>query len=220
MGRTPEKPAKLAPLPFAKPKPATPATSAASSKRETLLRPATPAGTASDVLSPADKAKARSVFEAADLDGSGMLEAEELCAVLKSLGHEVSTTRMREMLAPFDLRSRGALDLDSFERMIAAHGGTYVARSRVELDAEALMDCICASENDPIKPPPADVPPRAPSGTLGYDGLLPSTRIAPESLRNLEQSLVHDFGLSVRITDLIDPPITEEKIRSFLVEAS
>ncbi|KAJ1617683.1 hypothetical protein T492DRAFT_1097946 [Pavlovales sp. CCMP2436] len=171
--------------------------------KRALLRPQTPH--VRSMLSPSDKTKAARIFTACDLDGSGLLEIEELIAVLKSLGHDVSVQRMREMIAPYGgANSGGALNLAEFEAMITSNGGTHMGRSRNELDAESLLEALGTSG-------PAET--RAPA----TDSL---AKLPAEKLEELEARLSKDFGLKVKIADLIEPPITEDKIRNFLVETN
>jgi hypothetical protein len=42
-------------------------------------------------------------------------------------------------------------------------------------------------------------------------------RLPAEKLEDLEHRLSADYGLEVHLADLIAPPITEEKLRTFLL---
>lgn len=45
----------------------------------------------------------------------------------------------------------------------------------------------------------------------------PNERLPLEKIQDLENRLATDFGLSVQLSDLIAPPITEDKLRVFLL---
>lgn len=177
-----------------------------------------------DVLLPSDMAKARDRFAAFDLDGSGLLEIDELCTWVATIGHEITADRMRELIAPFDRRHLGALDFESFTHMLAALGGhATMLRPKVELCTEALLGVIDADKDGKATPAGADgaKPPRVPQVDAGYAGWeAAGTRIPADKLHTFEQRLSEDFGLSLRISDLIEGPITEEKIWSFMVESN
>jgi hypothetical protein len=173
-------------------------------KRESLLAGVKTEVPPPELLSPAEKAKAALAFANADLDGSGVLEAEELCAVLKSLGHDVTQQRMRELIAPHDSDMDGGLSLIEFEKLIASNSCAMdPGRSRDELDTEALLEfCIGKEESAASK----------------STASLAEPRIAAEKVAEFERRLATDFGITIRIADLCDGgPVTEEKIRALLL---
>lgn len=172
------------------------------SKRESLLANIKTEFPPPEILSPAEKAKAAHAFANADLDGSGVLEVEELCAMLKSLGHDVTQQRMRELIAPHDDDMDGGLSLREFEKLIASNSNAInLMRTRDELDTDALLEFCIGKEDDAASKPASQFEPR----------------IAADKLADLERRLVTDFGINVKIADLCDGPVTEEKIRALLL---
>lgn len=173
-------------------------------KRESLLAAVKAEVPPPELLSPAIKAKAALAFANADLDGSGVLEVEELCAMLKSLGHDVTQHRMRELIAPHDDDMDGGLSLVEFCKLIAANSGAIdIARTRDELDADALLEFCIGKEDGAASKPGSHIESRI--------------AIAADKLVEFERRLVADFGLNVRIADLCDGPVTEEKLRALLL---
>lgn len=78
------------------------------------------------------------------------------------------------------------------------------------MDVEALLESI-GFEPEPEGPPVSP----------GLPGERPRSfedqAFSAEKIRELESRLTDDFGLNVQIAALISPPITEDKIRQFLL---
>lgn len=72
--------------------------------------------------------RAKEAFISVDLDGSGSLDTEELCAALKKLGHEVSVQKMKQLIAPYDLNGDGSLDLREFVNMLELNSSQLEVR--------------------------------------------------------------------------------------------
>ena len=117
-------------------------------------------------------ARARTVFQAADADGSGRIELRELREALEQLGLSASAVQVREVMRRHDVDHSGTLDLEEFveitravEEMIVAEqiGG---ARERAAARAAPgrkvqAGNGACACSSSPALLPPTLLP-RAP----------------------------------------------------------
>ncbi|XP_074558769.1 putative calcium-binding protein CML18 [Curcuma longa] len=64
----------------------------------------------------------REAFDVYDLDGNGLISAEELHRVLKQLGEKCSVKDCKRMIRSVDVDGDGNVDFEEFKRMMANGG--------------------------------------------------------------------------------------------------
>ena len=62
----------------------------------------------------------RAAFEAIDTDGSGDIDAEELCTAFNNLGIEATASEAEQVLRRYDADASGSIDIAEFEALIRA----------------------------------------------------------------------------------------------------
>ncbi|XP_078164631.1 putative calcium-binding protein CML13 [Carex rostrata] len=60
----------------------------------------------------------REAFELFDLDGSGTIDAKELCVAMRALGFEMTEDEINQMMAEVDKDHSGGIDFDEFLYMM------------------------------------------------------------------------------------------------------
>jgi EF-hand domain pair len=65
----------------------------------------------------------RHAFATFDKDGSGTIDAEELYACLKAMGHHPEPLELEELLAQMDTNGDGVIDFDEFSAVMTIRKG-------------------------------------------------------------------------------------------------
>jgi len=164
-------------------------------------------------LAEEDIIHAKQLFLEKDLDGSGFLKADELVAVLRKLRHEVPLQRMKMLMEPYDLNGDGRLDLREFVNMLSLNSATIVNnKGSDELHTDALIERLGEPDYEALTA----------LGGTHEEVERPSTssgdRLPQHKLDDIDARLADHFGLEgISISQLLPAPITEEKLRQFLL---
>mmetsp|Transcript_2964 Transcript_2964/g.7493 ORF Transcript_2964/g.7493 Transcript_2964/m.7493 type:complete len:272 (+) Transcript_2964:78-893(+) len=191
--------------------------------------------------------RAKAAFLERDTDGSGYLDSEELISLVRSLGHDVSMHRMQELLQPYDADGDGCLDLREFIHMLASNMARLEDKIEDELHTDALIDILIPPDAAPPPSGAAvgwssSVAPsggnaeasgssasglaRTASLSATQTSIASSSSLAHRSgdtvvptakIKELEQRMLNDFGLTVKITDHLHSPVTLAKLKKFLL---
>ncbi|WP_433338607.1 EF-hand domain-containing protein [Spirillospora sp. CA-294931] len=65
----------------------------------------------------------RATFEMVDVNGDGFISPEELKGLMRTLGEDVSDTRIVEIVVEADLNHDGKISLEEFAAMMERHRG-------------------------------------------------------------------------------------------------
>lgn len=158
--------------------------------------------------------KMKELMEPYDLNGDGKLVRAPRAArsPTRPSGRRRHSLTVRAVLCCLPLPPRPQ-DLREFIHVIGTNSFDLKGKARDELHTDALIDTLGIADESAIRE-------RVLSGAAeaaASDSPARTERMAPEKLADLEERLRHDFGLPVSVTDVIPPPVTEEKLRQFLL---
>eukprot|EP00304_Pavlova_gyrans_P010189 CAMPEP_0206044444 /NCGR_PEP_ID=MMETSP1466-20131121/12554_1 /ASSEMBLY_ACC=CAM_ASM_001126 /TAXON_ID=44452 /ORGANISM="Pavlova gyrans, Strain CCMP608" /LENGTH=227 /DNA_ID=CAMNT_0053419335 /DNA_START=27 /DNA_END=710 /DNA_ORIENTATION=- len=164
-------------------------------------------------LSEKDVLRAKEAFMEKDLDESGFLDVEEVTAILHGLGRTASVEKVKEMMAPYDQNGDSRIDMREFIQMLAIHSAELEGdRPHDERHTDALISMLLAGPQGAAGGADASANPEHESSRAQAHETLPHATVA-----RLEAQLQSDFGLSVHIADHVSPPVTQAKLRQFLL---
>ncbi|MEQ9551717.1 MAG: EF-hand domain-containing protein [Coleofasciculus sp. G3-WIS-01] len=87
-------------------------------------------------------------FRVFDEDGSGEISADELGAVMRSLGQNPTEAQLHDMIKEVDVDSSGAIDFEEFKALMVSQQGDRESRLRLAFSVfdEDGSGHICAKE--------------------------------------------------------------------------
>lgn len=143
--------------------------------------------------------RAKDLFNEFDHDGNGVIDAAELRAVMKSLGHELQPKEIQQMLDMVDQNQSGNIDMREFLDMLHEVNDMDLFRGGSADVANAVsLAHVLAGGSDPK-----------------FD-VSPETSIDTSALKKIlqEDFDLHDF----RIEEVLPGPITFNSLQMFLLD--
>jgi centrin-3 len=67
------------------------------------------------------KDEARRAFKLFDVDGKGLITAEDLSRVCRSIGNNITDSEVKAMIDEFDAQGRGGVNEEEFVRLMTKH---------------------------------------------------------------------------------------------------
>ncbi|MEQ8959654.1 MAG: EF-hand domain-containing protein, partial [Coleofasciculus sp. C2-GNP5-27] len=99
-------------------------------------------------MNDAEVEKLWQAFRVFDEDGSGEISAEELSAVMRSLGQNPTDAQLHDMMQDVDVDGSGAIDFEEFKALMVSQQGDRESRLRLAFSVfdEDGSGHICANE--------------------------------------------------------------------------